>query len=321
MRYRPNGGVLGATITIGIGSARGVHSIGQIFRSRASDAWPRAGTIEAEVLMIAGGGAGGVTIGGGGGAGGVLVGILYIPPTPTTYPVGIGAGGASGADGTNGSNTTFYGLTCYGGGGAYTYTTTNNTNLGKDGGSGGGGAGNRGGLSAGGAATQTSQGGLTGYGYAGGTGKASGDPIQPAGGGGAGAVGQDGQNTGTTKGGDGGDGIYNSFRTGSNVGYAGGGSGYSYNSAANPTDKRNTFGGGVSIANEKVSGVANSGGGGAGGGFVYGPIQGAGGSGIVVIRYAGSARATGGTITTINVGGTNYTVHTFTGNDNFVVAG
>ena len=29
----------------------------------------------------------------------------------------------------------------------------------------------------------------------------------------------------------------------------------------------------------------------------------------------------GGTITTINVGGTNYTVHTFTGNDNFVVAG
>lgn len=320
MRVRLNGSVLGTTVTISSTEAGGIHSLPQQFQSQKNSAWPNSAIIIAEVLMIAGGGAGGGTIGGGGGAGGVLVGTLYIPPTPTTYPVVIGAGAVSGADGTNGNNTTFYGLTCYGGGGAYTYTSTNNTNLGKDGGSGGGGAGNRGGLSAGGAATQTSQGGLTGYGYAGGTGKSSGDPIQPAGGGGAGAVGQDGQNTGTTKAGDGGDGIYNSFRTGSNIGYAGGGSGNSYNSAANPTDKRDTFGGGVSISNEKVSGVANSGGGGAGGGFVYGPIQGAGGSGIVVIRYLGDPRATGGTITSYTLSSQLYTVHTFTGSGTFTVS-
>jgi hypothetical protein len=34
----------------------------------------------------------------------------------------------------------------------------------------------------------------------------------------------------------------------------------------------------------------------------------AGGSGIVIVRYVGAARATGGTITTVG----NYTVHTFT---------
>ena len=75
------------------------------------------------------------------------------------------------------------------------------------------------------------------------------------------------------------------------------------------------------IAGGGAGGVTIGGGGGAGGGFVYGPIQGAGGSGIVVIRYAGSARATGGTITTINVSGTSYTVHTFLTTDNFIVLG
>ena len=317
---RRNGGVLGKqnrTTTI---KASGLWSLSDIIESKKAENWPKTAFL-AEVLMIAGGGAGGQSIGAGGGAGGVLLGTLYIPLASSTYPIVIGAGGATGAEGNNGNNTTFYGLTCYGGGGAYSYTVTANTNLGKNGGSGGGGAGNRGGISAGGLATQTSQGGLTGYGNAGGIGKASGDPIQPAGGGGAGAPGQDGQNTGTTKAGDGGDGIYNNYRTGSNIGYAGGGSGHSYNSAANPTDKFATFGGGVSISNEKVSGAANTGGGGGGGGFMYGPAQGGGGSGIVVIRYAGAAKATGGTITTITVSGISYTVHSFITSGNFVVTG
>ena len=144
-RSRGNRGLIGSQQLVTSSSASGVHSILDHFLNKGAGTWPNAGNIIAEVLMIAGGGAGGGTIGAGGGAGGVLVGTLYIPSTPTTYPVVIGAGGASGADGTNGNNTTFYGLTCYGGGGAYTFTSTNNTNLGKDGGSGGGGAGNRGG--------------------------------------------------------------------------------------------------------------------------------------------------------------------------------
>ena len=165
-----------------------------------------------DVLMVAGGGAGGPFIGAGGGAGGVLVGSLAIP-SPGSYTITVGAGASTGAQGTNGSNTTCFGLVANGGGGAYNFTETNGANPGNAGGSGGGGAGNRGGTSAGGAATQTSQSTLTGYGYPGGIGKASGEPLQPAGGGGAGAAGQDGQNTAPLKAGDGGDGISNNYRT------------------------------------------------------------------------------------------------------------
>jgi hypothetical protein len=50
-------------------------------------------------------------------------------------------------------------------------------------------------------------------------------------------------------------------------------------------------------------------GGGGGGGQGAGSIAGAaGGSGIVIIRYAGSQRGTGGTVT--SAGG--FTIHTFT---------
>jgi hypothetical protein len=41
----------------------------------------------------------------------------------------------------------------------------------------------------------------------------------------------------------------------------------------------------------------------------------AGGSGIVIIRYRGAARATGGTITTVGLD----TVHTFTSSGTFTV--
>jgi hypothetical protein len=273
-----------------------------------------------DVLMVAGGGAAGVTIGAGGGAGGVLLGSFAIPSSGS-YTITIGAGASTGADGTNGSNTTCFGLVANGGGGGYGYTNTNGANPGNPGGSGAGGAGNRGGTSAGGAATQTSQSTLIGYGFAGGLGTSSGDPIQPGGGGGAGAVGQAGQPTGTTKAGDGGDGIYNNYRTGSNVGYAGGGSGHSYNSGADPTNKRSTFGGGVSTTNELSPGVPNTGGGGAGGGFLYGPAQGSGGSGIVVIRYPTftSNIATGGNVTYYTLNNVEYTVHTFTSSNTLVI--
>jgi hypothetical protein len=65
-----------------------------------------------------------------------------------------------------------------------------------------------------------------------------------------------------------------------------------------------------------VAGTANTGGGGGGGTGIEAPASGltgrnagkAGGSGIVIIRYAGAQRGTGGTVVT--TGG--YTYHTFT---------
>jgi hypothetical protein len=59
------------------------------------------------------------------------------------------------------------------------------------------------------------------------------------------------------------------------------------------------------------AGTAYTGGGG-GGGY-------SGGSGIAIIRYPGSQRATGGsTVTTITVSGSPFTVHTFTATGAFI---
>jgi hypothetical protein len=61
-----------------------------------------------------------------------------------------------------------------------------------------------------------------------------------------------------------------------------------------------------------VAGTANTGGGGGGG---YSSFDGyAGGSGIVIIRYAGSQRGTGGTVT--SSGG--FTIHTFTSSGTYI---
>jgi hypothetical protein len=61
----------------------------------------------------------------------------------------------------------------------------------------------------------------------------------------------------------------------------------------------------------------NSGGGGGGGCFEGATSRpnASGGSGIVIVRYLGSPRATGGTITQ----GGGYTIHTFTTSGNLVV--
>jgi hypothetical protein len=61
-----------------------------------------------------------------------------------------------------------------------------------------------------------------------------------------------------------------------------------------------------------VPGTANTGGGGGGGGYNAVP-GGAGGSGIVILRYLGSQKGTGGTVT--SSGG--YTIHTFTSSGTF----
>jgi len=249
--------------------------------------------LTADVLAVAGGGAGSAPsgwYGGGGGAGGLLgLSNQYFSPNLTqTVTVGAGgtgvAAGSSGA-GTNGVNSQVGSLTAAVGGG--TGGAAQNA-AGASGGSGGGGIRNSG---AGGTAT-------SGQGNAGGAAESAGGG---GGGGGAGAVGSTGN--AAANGGPGGVGstAYSSWGVatgqGQNVSgtyyFAGGGGGC----AANPAVVPGGYGGGGVGSGWQVlnasatAGLANTGGG--GGGCVggsnapYNGASGAGGSGIVIIRYKG----------------------------------
>jgi len=229
--------------------------------------------ISCDVLTIAGGGGGRADVGGGGGAGGLLYSTSQ-SLTTTGYTVTIGAGGAlSAGQGNSGSNSSFAALTATGGGGGNSVT-------GGAGGSGGGGG-------------ATGGTGTAGQGNNGGTGAASGFYGQ-GGGGGASAVGANGT---TTAGGAGGAGsnTYSTWlsATGTGVsGYLAGGGGGSGDFRATNTGSGagGSGGGGAGSPNGSTAGVAgtaNTGGGGGGGGYGA-PAQngGAGGSGLVIVRYA-----------------------------------
>lgn len=243
-----------------------------------------------EYLVIGGGGAGGAGYqGGGGGAGGMVSGSFQLA-SGVAYSVTIGAGGTA-ANNTAGSGngSTFENILALGGGCGGGEPSGGGYNA-QSGGSGGGGSwyGPAVGQPGAGAGGQGNRGGFgSSGGYAGG------------GGGGASAVGGD-SNTGTSTGGAGGAGRASSI-SGSSVTYAGGGGG-SYR-GGNPGSGGS--GGGGSAGNPGTAGTANTGGGGGAGQFSGGA---AGGSGIVIIRYLGSQRGSGGTVT--SSGG--YTIHTFT---------
>jgi len=246
------------------------------------------------VLILAGGGGGGSAsdeyAGGGGGAGGLVIGSLTASPSGTySYALVVGAGGYS-----EGSNSTFQGLTAAvgGGGGGNDYYKSFGPYNGTSGGSGGGAGYGHGVLFTGGAGT-------SGQGNAGGLSNSGSPPIGGGGGGGYSSAG--GNNEGA--GGSG----YNlaTFRGGSALGVAGGGGGGPTGSA---TDGGGSVGG-------TTDGPANRGGGGRGG---DGDAGGSGGSGIVIVRYTGTVqKGTGGTVTTANVGGTDYVIHTFTASGTF----
>ena len=242
-------------------------------------------TIPAEYLIVAGGGGGAGNVGGGGGAGGYLSGPFIISLSPgTSYSVDVGGGGAGGGNGTNGDNggnSSFFGFTAIGGGGGgWGYF-----NRGNDGGSGGGGGyrpSNPGGS------------GTPGQGNNGGQGNGFAYNAYSGGGGGAGGQGFSSATRGQpAAGGPGRQWLDGNW-------YAGGGAG-----AADEGSGNGGIGGGGATA---TSGTPNTGGGGGGN-------HGSGGSGIVIIRYAGSPRCTGGTIT--SVGG--YTYHRFTSSGNLSV--
>ena len=252
-------------------------------------------TLSASYLIVAGGGSGGFdTAGnaGGGGAGGLLSGSGLILDSNSIYTVTVGAGGtaptAANSVGNDGSNSLFGAVStsAVGGGGGGTYSNFN----GRSGGSGGGGGQTSG---VGGAAT-------AGQGNVGGTNSS----IAGSGGGGAGAV---GVSSSTALGGNGGAGSASSI-SGSSVTYAGGGGGSNHGSAGSQGGLGGSGGGGNGHygATAGQAGTANLGGGGGGGGETR--AAGNGGSGVVIISYAGATQLMAGGTVTITGGNV---IHTF----------
>jgi hypothetical protein len=251
--------------------------------------------ISCDVLQIAGGGSGAYcySVGAGGGGAGGLLYYTSQSLSPSTKVVTVGAGGAprftySTGNGYQGNNSQFGSLTASVGGGYGAGGDAYGAYQGGTGGSGGGSAHwNYSGTLAGGSAT-------SGQGSAGGSISGNGGNRQGAGGGGAGAAG--GNTTTSTGGGGGGAGTntYSAWATATSTGvsgyYAGGGGGGGNESGNNTGSGGSGGGGSAGRDNNSVggSGVANTG---SGGGAAYGSdntptASGAGGSGLVIVRYA-----------------------------------
>jgi hypothetical protein len=248
---------------------------------------PQTG-LTADVLVIAGGGAGvpGDYGNSGGGAGG-LIAFTGQNLTAINYTCTVGAGGAGRGNqtgnGLNGTNSTFAALTAAvggGGGGGFNVATTDGQD-GRSGGSGGGGS-----FSAhiGGAGT-------AGQGNNGGAANGGAPGYPGGGGGGAGAVGATPASATSPGNGGVGSSAYSSWglatTTGQNVSgtvyFAGGGAGSLYGAGTNGTGGNGGGGFGSSGGGTGGSGTANTGGGGGGAGVAG--TGGSGGSGIILIRY------------------------------------
>ena len=263
-------------------------------------------TVEFLVIGAGGGGGGGEphTAGdqaGGGGAGryrtsygsGNISGGLSAVESDLTInkgvpiPVSIGAGGSggsgSGNKGGNGNDVYFHNIFSIGGGGGGTEEGYDDIS-GRDGGSGGGNGKRNGVHGATAQALQVGQPFYTGYGFRGGY--ASGGNRGGSGGGGAGAVGTEGGQNFARPGGAG----IDSSITGSAVGRGGGGGG---GAAGGNNVVASSDGGGNGGSNNTLAtaGTANTGGGGGGGScqtIGQASVGAAGGSGVVIIRYATS---------------------------------
>ena len=253
-----------------------------------------------EYLVVGGGGGGGFDGAGGGGGGQVSSGTIAL--ASGTYAVSIGNGGANatsvGSQATNGGTTTLStptAIVSIGGGGGGSKLAN-----GASAANGGGGGHNASTVQTGGTST-------VGGGFAGGAGSTEGG----GGGGGAAAAGI----AGTA--GNGGNGVSNSI-TGTLTYYGGGGGGGSY--SGNGTGLAGLGGagrGGLGTTTIATAGTANTGGGGGGAGEAGSNPGRAGGSGVVIVKYAGAQNGTGGVIT--SVGG--FTIHTFNSNGSFVYTG
>jgi hypothetical protein len=253
------------------------------------------GSLDLEVLIVAGGaGGGGGSYTGGGGAGGFSH--LSTKAVQGIYNVVVGAGGSGGINGSeiltnigsNGSSSFFGTIEVPGGGGGGSGGVSNTSsgaglNLETAAtsriptivGSGGGGGGS----------TINRIGGLAweAYGNSGGSNSFSSPTNEDRRGGGGGGAGSIGQDATITDAGNGGDGIEIDI-SGTLTYYAGGGGG-----GARTTGTAGTGGlggganGGIGDGVSGDNGVINTGGGGGGAGLSA--LGGNGGSGIVIIRY------------------------------------
>jgi hypothetical protein len=270
-----------------------IKYITQSFTAVGTTSWTApAGVASVEVLVVAGGGAGGRGSsaaypscggefgGGGGGAGGLIYRSNYPVTFGSSYTVTVGAGGAASDGGAglqrgpSGGNSVFDTLTAVGGGGGGAGQSSGQP--GAAGGSGGGGGSYSISIAPGA--------GTPGQGHAGGIGLL--DLTGNGGGGGAGAPGFPSTLDTPNKNGDGGPGL--SFAiSGTPTWYAGGGGGGGAGGGQTSILGRGGIGGGGNgatlEADDGQDGQANTGGG--GGGTRCGR-RGAGGSGIVVIRYS-----------------------------------
>jgi len=261
----------------------------------ASGTFTPSQTLTADYLIIGGGGGGGahagydVNYGGGGGAGGMRCtvtatgggGSLESPVSlvsSTAYTITVGAGGASITNtrgGNSGNNSSIIGgavsITAQRGGGGGSASGVSGE--GDSGGSGGGGGG--------GASPVTCGAGTANQGYAGGS-SAGVSGAPGGGGGGAGAAGAN--QGGGTIGGTGGFGVA-TIISGISTTYAGGGSGGGNGTSAQPGGLGGGGAGAIGTGNGSA-GTINTGGGGGGSGRTTTSASGAGGSGIVIIRYA-----------------------------------
>ncbi len=233
--------------------------------------------LSVDMLLVAGGGSGGVDTGGGGGAGGMLE-PTGVSLNAQNYSISIGSGAASraGSDddgpGRKGGNSTALGYTSFGGGAGSGWSNSS-TGEGMNGGSGGG---------------QSASSGSTGPGPGSGTsgqGNNGGSavPFYGAGGGGKGGGGGNANNSTAGTGGLAGN---NSFRTGSNIGYAAGGTGGwddANGRSSSGHSSRNGVTKGTGQAQEGDC-ASNTGHGGHGANHDNNR-SGGGGSGICVIRY------------------------------------
>jgi hypothetical protein len=309
--------------------------------------------LSTEALLVGGGGGGAVSLTGGAGGGAVMVSSIFTLAAGT-YAVVVGGGGAGDTSGDQSSDTggvkgvssTFNGITCTGGGAAWTRLSAsyfNNTNC-TTGANGGGG-------SADGARTAGRAGvaptfpvGISGTvygGFTGGNGGGSGNNYP--GGGGAGAGGNGGTPANNNSPGNGGVGVRINTFDGTDYYYGGGGGGGGYTASAGGGNggigggggggdesgggggtgggsARNSGANGGSSANTAGgAGGTNTGGGGGAGAHQTGS-GGNGGSGIAVVRYlttdATGLTITGGTATTSG----SYTIRTFTASGSLVVS-
>lgn len=271
-----------------------------------------AGVTAPDILIIGGGGAGGVyAFAGGGGAGEVALATGYSVTPSSSISISVGAGGTSDGSSTNGisqsgsnswvgSSTT---LAANGGGAGTSFSQS----AVFSGGSGGGGAEKtsttQGGLGAGGASVKSTFGTATRYGNAGGGVPPS---IGQAGGGGGGAGAAGGAAIAQGRPGSGGSGTnavstwlsalssgmtsITGWVTATSGGFIAGGGGGGGNSPSY-LGAGGAGGGGKSGGENSLAsgfpGIANTGGGGGGAAYVGSPYPGgAGGAGLVVVRYS-----------------------------------